>query len=69
MQTLTFCYLGITVTLSCFSRFGYRYDVPLIICTVLVCLIARAAHVFTFSPLLNLGRKRKIPIKMQVVMW
>ena len=46
-----------------------RWNPLLILLAAAFCLAARAAHIFPLSFLANLGRRRKIPFKMQVVIW
>lgn len=46
-----------------------RWDPLFTLLAALFCLAARAAHVFPLAFLANWGRRRKIPLKMQVVMW
>jgi hypothetical protein len=70
-ETMVFAYIGITAALAIMDNVhaGYEWNVPLLFSTLLWCLVARAANVFTLSFLLNLGRQVKIPFRMQVCMW
>jgi len=40
-----------------------------IVITLIMCFISRACNTFVLSFFLNLGRKMKIPLKCQVIMW
>lgn len=43
-----------------------RWHLGFILLASLSCLVARAAHIFPLSFLANMGRRRRIPLKMQV---
>eukprot|EP00698_Gefionella_okellyi_P017755 TRINITY_DN5238_c0_g1_i2.p1 TRINITY_DN5238_c0_g1~~TRINITY_DN5238_c0_g1_i2.p1 ORF type:complete len:262 (-),score=47.03 TRINITY_DN5238_c0_g1_i2:14-799(-) len=64
-ESFVFVYLGFCV----FSYPGLKWDPRLIFYCFFLILIARAANVFPLSLLLNIGRKEKISLKMQVAMW
>jgi len=65
-ETLVFAYLG----LALFS-FDSEYDPAFIFPGIIIILIARAAHVFPLSFLINLMRKedRKISFNFQIFIW
>lgn len=63
-ETFVFCYLGITAGLSIQSTY-LKWSIGMIVITILTCLVARAGNVFPICALANLGRKIKVPFKMQ----
>jgi len=65
-ETLVFAYLG----LALFS-FDNEYDFGFIFFAIVIILVARAAHVFPLSFLINLARRpeRKINRRHQVFIW
>eukprot|EP00929_Paragymnodinium_shiwhaense_P042859 TRINITY_DN22111_c0_g1_i1.p1 TRINITY_DN22111_c0_g1~~TRINITY_DN22111_c0_g1_i1.p1 ORF type:complete len:706 (-),score=106.85 TRINITY_DN22111_c0_g1_i1:153-2270(-) len=66
-ESCVFLYLGIVAALSV-GRF--HWHLPLVFYTVAVILVARAAHIFPLSIMLNMGRRRKkIDRNMSVMMW
>eukprot|EP00455_Lapot_gusevi_P025419 TRINITY_DN2672_c0_g1_i9.p1 TRINITY_DN2672_c0_g1~~TRINITY_DN2672_c0_g1_i9.p1 ORF type:complete len:496 (+),score=109.12 TRINITY_DN2672_c0_g1_i9:178-1665(+) len=68
-ETFVFSYLGITAGLSFSTSSNLSWSPTLIVFTILWCLISRAAHIFPFCAILNLGRKNKIPFPMQIALW
>lgn len=70
-ETMVFAYIGVTMALSIINSQagGYRWDLSLLLSTLIWCLVARAANIFPLSFVLNLGRKVSIPFRMQVCMW
>lgn len=64
-----FAYLGITAVISFKPVFHLSWSFSLIFWTLILCFVSRAANIFLFCSLANLGRKRRIPFKMQCVMW
>merc|ERR1712176_581710 len=68
-ETFLYAYLGITAGASFQPEIGWKWSPWLIVVTSILCLASRAAHIFPFSWLLNLRRKRPISYKMQTVMW
>lgn len=67
-ETFVFAYLGIYAGIH-LERLDQSWSVLMILFTVLLCFIARAANIFPFAFIANLRRKRKISFKMQVAMW
>ena len=45
-----------------------HWNASMILFTCLLCILARAIQIFSLSFVANLGRRRKIPFKMQCVM-
>jgi sodium/hydrogen exchanger 8 len=52
--------------MGCFAGRFRDWNLVFILLASLACLAARAAHIFPLSFLANLGRRRRIPRKMQV---
>mmetsp|Transcript_108805 Transcript_108805/g.307671 ORF Transcript_108805/g.307671 Transcript_108805/m.307671 type:complete len:588 (-) Transcript_108805:12-1775(-) len=65
-ESCVFIYLGVVAALS-LGRF--HWHLGLVFYSIIVIVVARAAHVFPFAALLNLGRERKIEHNMVVAMW
>lgn len=65
-ESCVFIYLGVVAALS-LGRF--HWHLGLVCYTLLVIVVARAAHIFPLTALLNLGRDRKIDQNMSLVMW
>ena len=63
-ETIVFAYLGT----SLFSS-AHKWDFALVTLAVIFCVIGRACNTFPLSFLSNCRRKKKIPLKMQVVIW
>ena len=63
-ETIVFAYIGTSVFSS-----EHRWSFSLIILSILFCAGARALNTFPFSACANIKRKKKIPMKMQVVIW
>lgn len=63
-ETCVFAYLGLAI----FS-FKHIFKPSLVISSIIMCLIGRAANIFPLSILLNYFREHKITKKMQFVMW
>eukprot|EP00944_MAST-04C_sp_MAST-4C-sp1_P002505 g2505.t1 len=63
-ETIVFAYLGTTI----FSDV-HRWNIWMILFSILACAIARAANTFPLSALVNLKRKVKISRNMQIVIW
>jgi hypothetical protein len=55
--------------MGCFTGRFRDWNLTFIILASFACIAARAAHIFPLSFLANLGRRRKIPWKMQVGGW
>ena len=78
-ETFIFIYLGLSAavfsvnssppTPSTSSPSGSRFSLPLVLFTILLCLLSRALHVFPLSYIANWGRSVKIPFNLQVVIW
>mmetsp|Transcript_33576 Transcript_33576/g.106542 ORF Transcript_33576/g.106542 Transcript_33576/m.106542 type:complete len:591 (+) Transcript_33576:69-1841(+) len=65
-ESCVFIYLGVVAALS-LGRFHWHFG--LVLYSLAVIVVARAAHVFPLTALLNLGRDRKIQRNMRLVMW
>jgi sodium/hydrogen exchanger 8 len=63
-ENVLFIYLGLAI----FS-FPHQFDFWLIIATILLCLVSRAANVYPLSYLINPYREIKISPKFQFVIW
>lgn len=63
-ETCVFAYLGLAI----FS-FNHRCELALVIWSVILCLIGRAANIFPLAWMVNKFREHKITKKMQFVMW
>ncbi|XP_034934231.1 sodium/hydrogen exchanger 8 [Chelonus insularis] len=63
-ETCVFAYLG----LALFS-FRHRVEPALIIWSLILCLIGRAANIFPLASLVNRFREHKITRKMMFIMW
>lgn len=63
-ENVLFIYLGLAI----FS-FPHKFDFWLIIATILLCFVSRAANVYPLSYLVNPYRKTKISPKFQFIMW
>jgi len=65
-ELCVFIYLGVIAALS-LGRL--HWHIGMVVCSLPIIMAARAAHVFPFSFLLNLGRHRKIDCNMRIMMW
>jgi len=65
-ESCVFIYLGVVAALA-FGRFHWHFG--LVLYSLLVIAVARAAHIFPFSILLNMGRVRKIHRNMSLMLW
>jgi len=65
MENFIFSYIG--VSMFTFSR--HRFQFVFIIGSVLAIGVARAFNIYPLSFLLNFGRKRKIPMNYQHMLW
>lgn len=63
-ETIVFAYIGTSI----FSR-KHSWDIGLIALSILFCALARALNTFPFSACANIKRKKKVPWKMQIVIW
>lgn len=68
-ETFLFAYLGMAAVVSVHPTFHLHWSLAMIVCTMLLCLLSRALNIFPLAALANLGRRRPIPVKMQLVMW
>jgi len=69
-EAFVYAYLGITAGVSFnFSASGYEWSPELIILSLALCLLGRALNIFPLALIANCGRKRKIPFRMQIMMW
>jgi sodium/hydrogen exchanger 8 len=64
-ETLVFAYMGASVASGEFSVWQPSFCVL----AILFCLLARAFNTFPLTALANIRRKRKIPMRMQFVIW
>jgi sodium/hydrogen exchanger 8 len=67
-ETFVFAYIGISAGLS-MTRSYLQWHFGLIIVTIVGCLIARAFSIFPLSFIINLKRREKLPLKMQLSLW
>lgn len=63
-ENVLFIYIGLAI----FS-FPHQFDFWLIVATILLCLVSRAANVYPLAWLINPYRETKISPKFQFVMW
>lgn len=68
-EAFLYVYLGMSAFFATQSRFGFGWSFSLIMWTCVLCLLGRALNIFPLAYLANLGRSKKIPGKMQIVMW
>lgn len=68
-EALLYVYFGISAFFSTRKDLGFEWSFPLIVISCILCVLARALNIFPLSYLANLGRKRKISWRMQIVMW
>jgi len=64
-ELFVFIYLG----MSFFLETAHEFRAGFVIATLALCFVARAVSVFPLAFLLNMGRKHKLPLKHQVVLW
>ncbi|MES1907076.1 MAG: hypothetical protein MHM6MM_000262 [Cercozoa sp. M6MM] len=67
-ETFVFVYLGITAGISFAPSQHMVWSVMFILFTILLCFASRACHIFPFSMLLNLRRRKRITRPMQVAL-
>lgn len=60
-ENFIFCYIGV----SMFTFPFHYWSVPFILVTFLAVILGRVCNIYPLSALLNLGRKRKIPLNFQ----
>lgn len=65
MENFIFCYLGV----SLFTYSHHQFNFVFIFGAIVAIALARALHIYPLSLLLNLGRKQKIPMKYQHMLW
>ncbi|XP_059613422.1 sodium/hydrogen exchanger 8 [Phlebotomus argentipes] len=63
-ETCVFAYLGLAI----FS-FQHRFEVALVIWSLILCLLGRACNIFPLAWLVNKFREHKITSSMQFIMW
>jgi len=68
-EAFLFVYFGISAFFSTLSHYEFEWSYSLILWSIVLCVIGRAANIFPLAALANTGRKKKISMKMQVVMW
>ena len=64
-ELFVFIYLG----MSFFLEEGHEFRGAYVVFTLILCFAGRAISVFPLAFLLNMGRKHKLPMKHQVVLW
>jgi len=64
-EFFVFLYVG----MGFFTGRFVEWNVFFSIMAILFCLIARACNIFPFAIIANIGRTRKIPWRMMIVMW
>lgn len=64
-EYFVFLYIGMGIFTGRFKHFHLAFCAFCIV----ACLLGRAANIFPLSLIANLGRSRRIPVKMQLVMW
>ncbi|KAA0150498.1 hypothetical protein FNF27_07787 [Cafeteria roenbergensis] len=64
-ETVVFAYVGICVFTGAYNTWNWGF----IAVALLICLFARAANIFPISFMVNLARKKVIPLPMQGVIW
>lgn len=64
-EYFVFLYIGMGIFTGRFKEFHFSF---FLFC-IFACLLGRVANIFPLSFIANWGRKEKIPLKMQVVMW
>ena len=67
-ETFVFAYIGIAVGMSIAVR-PLKWDLGMILLSIVICFTARALHVFPLTFLANRYRKEKVPINMQIPIW
>eukprot|EP00475_Leptophrys_vorax_P029011 TRINITY_DN4231_c0_g1_i4.p1 TRINITY_DN4231_c0_g1~~TRINITY_DN4231_c0_g1_i4.p1 ORF type:complete len:533 (+),score=130.41 TRINITY_DN4231_c0_g1_i4:59-1657(+) len=68
-ETFLYAYLGLTAAVSLEPQVGLKWSPTLIIASILLCVVSRALNIFPFANIANLGRRQKISLDMQIVMW
>mmetsp|Transcript_32830 Transcript_32830/g.42165 ORF Transcript_32830/g.42165 Transcript_32830/m.42165 type:complete len:543 (-) Transcript_32830:373-2001(-) len=64
-EYFVFLYMGMGFFTGRYVEWNLMFSVA----TIIFCLFARAANIFPFSFIANMGRSRKVSRKMQIVMW
>ena len=67
-ETFVFAYIGIAVGLSIAAK-PLKWDVGMILLSIIICFVARALHVFPLTWVANRYRREKVPINMQIPIW
>ena len=65
LENFIFSYIGV----SMFTFSHHRFQFAFILAAFFAIAIARAAHIYPLSFLLNLGRKNRIPTNFQHMLW
>jgi sodium/hydrogen exchanger 8 len=68
-ETFLYVYFGISAFFSTQAHFDFQWSLSLIIWSTILMLFSRALNIFPLSFLANLGRKKKISNKIQIVLW
>ena len=69
-ENFVYCYLGMAAALSFKSDYaGFRWNGATIFIALFLVIISRAFNIFPFSACVNIRRKKKIPLNMQLMMW
>jgi sodium/hydrogen exchanger 8 len=64
-EFFVFLYIG----MGLFTGRYKNWNVMFFLFCIAICATARLLHIFPLSFLANIGRRKKIPVNMQVVMW
>ena len=64
-ESFIFIYLG----MSFFPASNHVFEPGLMFLTLFLCFVGRGLSVFPLAFVLNCGRKRKVPLKHQIVLW
>lgn len=67
-ESLVFGYLGAFATFS-MTKNIYHWNLPLILASLLLLGLGRAAHIFPMAKILNMGREEPISMPVQIMMW
>jgi len=68
-EALLYVYFGISAFFSTRRELGFEWSFSLTLASSVLCIVGRALNIFPLAAIANLGRKRKISFKMQLVMW
>jgi sodium/hydrogen exchanger 8 len=68
-ETVLYIYVGLSGVFALIPRFALDYSPKVIGWGLLCCTVARGLHIFPLSAIVNVSRRRKITLAMQVAMW